>query len=56
MNNYEKFFRLHHQEEPFIIANAWNVKSAKLIEENGYQAIATSVGEIRSGQSFAPLF
>jgi len=46
MNNYEKFFQLHHQEEPFIIANAWNVKSAKLIEDNGYKAIATSSGAI----------
>jgi len=46
MNNYEKFLQLHHQEKPLIIANAWNVKSARLIEANGYAAIATSSGAI----------
>ncbi|KAA2239555.1 isocitrate lyase/phosphoenolpyruvate mutase family protein [Chitinophaga agrisoli] len=46
MNNYEKFFQLHHQEKPLIIANAWNVKSAQIIENNGYAAIATSSGAI----------
>jgi len=52
MNNYEKFFQLHHQSGPFIIANAWNVKSAKLIEENGYKAIATSSGAIASSLGY----
>lgn len=46
MNNYEKFFRLHHRENPLIIANAWNVKSAQIIQNNGYDAIATSSGAI----------
>ena len=46
MNNYEKFLQLHHQEKPLIIANAWNVKSAQLIEAQGYAAIATSSGAI----------
>jgi 2-methylisocitrate lyase-like PEP mutase family enzyme len=46
MNNYEKFLGLHHQEKPLIIANAWNVKSARLIEAQGYAAIATSSGAI----------
>ena len=46
MNNYEKFIQLHHQEKPLIIANAWNVKSARLIEARGYAAIATSSGAI----------
>lgn len=52
MNNYEKFFQLYHQDEPFIIANAWNVKSAKLIEENGYKAIATSSGAIANSLGY----
>ncbi|MDB5158408.1 MAG: hypothetical protein JWR50_3115 [Mucilaginibacter sp.] len=46
MNNYEKFLQLHHQEKPLIIANAWNVKSARLIEAQGFAAIATSSGAI----------
>jgi 2-methylisocitrate lyase-like PEP mutase family enzyme len=52
MNNYEKFYQLHHQDEPFIIANAWNVKSAKLIEDNGYKAIATSSGAIANSLGY----
>jgi len=46
MNNYEKFLQLHHQEKPLIIANAWNPKSAQVIANNGYAAIATSSGAI----------
>lgn len=46
MNNYEKFHQLHHQQNPLIIANAWNVKSAQIIESNGYAAVATSSGAI----------
>ncbi|GAB3506355.1 isocitrate lyase/PEP mutase family protein [Emticicia fontis] len=46
MNNYEHFLDLHHQSEPLIVANAWNVKSAQIIEKSGYKAIATSSGAI----------
>lgn len=46
MTNYEKFQGLHHQEQPLVIANAWNVKSARLIEAAGFAAIATSSGAI----------
>jgi 2-methylisocitrate lyase-like PEP mutase family enzyme len=46
MNNYEKFYQLHHQQEPLLIANAWNAKSAQLIEKAGFDAIATSSGAI----------
>jgi 2-methylisocitrate lyase-like PEP mutase family enzyme len=46
MTNNEKFRGLHHQDIPLIIANAWNVKSAKLIEAAGFAAIATSSGAI----------
>ncbi len=40
MNNYETFYQLHQQEKPLIIANAWNVRSARMIEQSGYAAIA----------------
>ncbi|MDB5111958.1 MAG: hypothetical protein JWR67_3072 [Mucilaginibacter sp.] len=52
MNNYEKFFQLHHQKKPFIIANAWNAKSAQIIENNGYDAIATSSGAIANSLGY----
>jgi 2-methylisocitrate lyase-like PEP mutase family enzyme len=52
MNNYETFSQLHRQEKPLIIANAWNVKSAQIIETNGYDAIATSSGAIANSLGY----
>jgi 2-methylisocitrate lyase-like PEP mutase family enzyme len=53
MNNYEKFRQLHHQENPLIIANAWNAKSAQTIANNGYEAVATSSGAIADSLGYA---
>lgn len=53
MNNYEKFNDLHHQAKPLIIANAWNVKSAQLIEKTGYNSVATSSGAIAESLGYA---
>ncbi|MEO6637296.1 MAG: isocitrate lyase/phosphoenolpyruvate mutase family protein, partial [Ginsengibacter sp.] len=53
MNNYEKFYRLHHNEQPFILANAWNVKSAQIIEQNGYDALGTSSGALADSLGYA---
>lgn len=52
MNNYETFYQLHQQQKPLIIANAWNVKSAQLIEQSGYEAIATSSGAISNSLGY----
>lgn len=52
MNNYETFYQLHHHTEPFILANAWNVKSAQLIAQNGYSAIGTSSGAISNSLGY----
>ena len=52
MNNYETFYQLHQQKKPLIIANAWNVKSAQMIEQNGYEAIATSSGAISNSLGY----
>jgi 2-methylisocitrate lyase-like PEP mutase family enzyme len=52
MNNYETFYQLHHQATPFILANAWNVKSAQLIEQNGFNAIGTSSGAIANSMGY----
>ena len=39
MNDYQKFYDLHHQEQPLLIGNAWNAKSAQIIEKAGFDAI-----------------
>jgi len=46
MTNFETFYHLHHQPAPFILANVWNVKSAKIVEVCGFKAMATSSGAI----------
>lgn len=46
MDHYNTFRRLHHRERPFILANVWNVQSALVMEQNGFEAIGTSSGAI----------
>src|SRR5258706_5241283 len=42
MSQYEKFFQLHHGDDPVLIGNVWDATSAKVFERNGFKAIATS--------------
>ncbi len=46
MSDYEQFYRLHHQPAPLVVANAWNAKSAQILQAKGFEAIATSSGAI----------
>jgi 2-methylisocitrate lyase-like PEP mutase family enzyme len=46
MTNFETFHQLHHLAAPFLLANVWNVKSAKVVEASGFKAMATSSGAI----------
>lgn len=41
-SNVEYFRQLHHQPEPLLIGNVWNVQSAKAYEKSGFKAIATT--------------
>ncbi len=38
----EKFHALHHKDEILVLPNAWDCASAKMFEEEGFQAIATT--------------
>ena len=42
MNLFEKFKQLHHNPEPFVLGNIWDVNSAKVFEATGYKAIGVS--------------
>lgn len=46
MNQYKKFYELHQGQKPLLLANAWNAKSAQVIEQAGFDAVATSSGAI----------
>jgi len=37
-----RFLELHHQPTPLLLANAWDVGSAKLLASIGFQALATT--------------
>jgi 2-methylisocitrate lyase-like PEP mutase family enzyme len=52
MNHYEKFYQLHHRQSPFVLANAWNAKSAQLIEHAGFDAVGTSSGAIANSLGY----
>lgn len=44
------FKALHQQSSALIIGNAWDVASARVVEQAGYQAIGTSSAAIATGQ------
>ncbi|MGZ3873922.1 MAG: isocitrate lyase/phosphoenolpyruvate mutase family protein, partial [Mucilaginibacter sp.] len=52
MNHYETFHQLHHQPAPFLLPNAWNAKSAQLLQAAGFSAIATSSGAIADSMGY----
>jgi 2-methylisocitrate lyase-like PEP mutase family enzyme len=42
MNNFEKFYSLHHQSKAFLLGNVWNANSARIYQDNGIEALGTS--------------
>ncbi|MCB1164659.1 MAG: isocitrate lyase/phosphoenolpyruvate mutase family protein [Leptospiraceae bacterium] len=43
---YQKFLALHQGSQPFLLGNAWDATSARLFEEAGFAAVATSSSAI----------
>lgn len=41
-SNFEQFKALHHQQEPLLLGNVWDVQSAIIMEKLGIKAIGTS--------------
>jgi 2-methylisocitrate lyase-like PEP mutase family enzyme len=52
MNQAKQFRDLHYNEQPLIIANAWDVGSAKQLQAMGFKAIATSSGALADTQGY----
>ena len=52
MNEFETFSQLHYSDEPLLIGNVWDVASAKLFEELGFKAIATSSAAIANSMGY----
>lgn len=53
MSVFEKFKSLHHQDTPLLLGNAWNVASARTMQEKGLKAIATSSSAIADTLGYA---
>lgn len=47
------FHALHHAEQPFIIANVWDVPSARAAQQAGYAALGTSSAAISAMLGYA---
>jgi 2-methylisocitrate lyase-like PEP mutase family enzyme len=42
MGYYETFVQLHNNPTPLLVGNVWDVMSAKIFEQQGFEAVATS--------------
>jgi 2-methylisocitrate lyase-like PEP mutase family enzyme len=49
----QHFKQLHHNAEPLLIGNVWNVQSAKIFEDLGFKAIATSSAAVAETLGYA---
>jgi 2-methylisocitrate lyase-like PEP mutase family enzyme len=52
MNEFETFSQLHYSDIPLLIGNVWDVASAKIYEETGFEAIATSSAAIANSMGY----
>jgi len=53
MNKTETFISLHQQAKPLILPNAWDAASAKIIENLGASAIATTSAGVGCALGYA---
>lgn len=52
MSEFETFCQLHYSGTPFLLGNVWDVASAKLFEDLGFKAIATSSAAIANSLGY----
>jgi 2-methylisocitrate lyase-like PEP mutase family enzyme len=52
MTKFEQFRTLHWAKELFILPNAWDAKSAILLEEAGFSAVGTSSAAVAAGLGY----
>lgn len=53
MEHAKHFRELHYSEQPLIIANAWDIGSAKQLASMGFKAIATSSAALADTQGYS---
>jgi 2-methylisocitrate lyase-like PEP mutase family enzyme len=53
MNTFETFLKLHQQDKPLLLPNAWDAASARIFEDAGGAAIATTSAGVSWSQGYA---
>jgi 2-methylisocitrate lyase-like PEP mutase family enzyme len=51
-SNYQTFKQLHRENTPFLLPNAWDARSAKIFQENGFKAVATSSAAVANALGY----
>jgi 2-methylisocitrate lyase-like PEP mutase family enzyme len=52
LSQYKIFLDLHHAAQPLLLGNIWDAGSARLLEENGFKAIATSSAAVANSLGY----
>ena len=53
MSSFKIFSDLHHANELFVLPNAWNAKSALLLEQSGFRALGTSSAAVAESLGYS---
>ena len=51
-SDFEKFTKLHHAKNLFVLPNAWDAKSAVIFEENKFPAVGTSSAAVAASLGY----
>lgn len=51
-SNYQRFKQLHYADKPLFLPNAWDAKSARVFEQCGFKAIATSSAAVANALGY----
>lgn len=52
VSNFEKFKDLHERRDLLLLPNAWDARSAQLLQEQQFQAVATSSAAVAGGLGY----
>ena len=51
-SNYQIFKQLHYHQEPLLLPNAWDAKSAKTFQDSGFEAVGTSSAAVANALGY----
>jgi len=52
MDHYKTFLQLHNESTPLLLGNCWDAGTAKLLQQNGFKAIATSSAAVAQSYGY----